>query len=140
LPEAINNGKNPDAVGLGKLGGLKGGKARARKLSRARRKEIAFKVAAARWRTRLGGTIITGVNGSEDDVINRFVTFLQLRRQELATLIAQENEQAAVNLREVERQKAIIAAYDQCLAEIGCQTPGRPTALQTETLPGFDAD
>jgi hypothetical protein len=33
--------KNPAAVELGKLGGLKGGKARAKKLSAKRRKEIA---------------------------------------------------------------------------------------------------
>ena len=49
LPEELEDGKNPAAVALGKLGGLKGGKARARKLSKARRKEIAAKAAAARW-------------------------------------------------------------------------------------------
>lgn len=41
--------KNPAAVALGKLGGLKGGKARAKKLSPERRKEIAKKAARARW-------------------------------------------------------------------------------------------
>ena len=41
--------KNPAAVALGRLGGLKGGKARAKKLSAKRRKEIAKKAAAARW-------------------------------------------------------------------------------------------
>jgi len=41
--------KNPAAVALGRLGGLKGGKARARKLSARRRKEIAKKAAATRW-------------------------------------------------------------------------------------------
>lgn len=41
--------KNPAAVALGKLGGLKGGKARADKLSPKRRKEIALKAANARW-------------------------------------------------------------------------------------------
>lgn len=41
--------KNPHAVALGKLGGPKGGKARAAKLSAKRRKEIAKKVAKARW-------------------------------------------------------------------------------------------
>ncbi len=35
--------KNPAAVALGKLGGLKGGKARAAKLSAKRRKEFARK-------------------------------------------------------------------------------------------------
>jgi hypothetical protein len=41
--------KNPAAVGLGKLGGLKGGPARARKLSSRRLKEIARKAAKTRW-------------------------------------------------------------------------------------------
>ncbi len=41
--------KNPAAVALGRLGGLKGGKARAAKLSPERRKEIAKKAALARW-------------------------------------------------------------------------------------------
>ena len=41
--------KNPAAVALGRLGGLKGGKARAEKLSAAKRKAIAKKAAAARW-------------------------------------------------------------------------------------------
>jgi hypothetical protein len=41
--------KNPAAVALGRLGGLKGGKARAEKLTAAQRKEIAQKAAAIRW-------------------------------------------------------------------------------------------
>ena len=41
--------KNPAAVQLGRLGGLKGGKARAKALSKKRRGEIAKKAAAARW-------------------------------------------------------------------------------------------
>ncbi|PKN86615.1 MAG: hypothetical protein CVU51_06890 [Deltaproteobacteria bacterium HGW-Deltaproteobacteria-1] len=41
--------KNPAAVELGRLGGLKGGKARAESLSANRRKDIAKKAAAARW-------------------------------------------------------------------------------------------
>ena len=47
--KAIAEGKNPAAVMLGRLGGLKGGKARAIKLSAAQRKEIAKKAANARW-------------------------------------------------------------------------------------------
>ena len=43
------NGKNPAAVALGRLGGLKGGKARAKTLSAKRRREIALKAARARW-------------------------------------------------------------------------------------------
>jgi len=42
--------KNPAAVALGRLGGLKGGKARAAKLSPKKRSEIAKKAAKARWR------------------------------------------------------------------------------------------
>lgn len=41
--------KNPAAVSLGRLGGLKGGKARAEKLSKARRSEIASNAAKTRW-------------------------------------------------------------------------------------------
>ena len=41
--------KNPNAVALGKLGGAKGGKARAAKLTPEKRSEIAKKAAAARW-------------------------------------------------------------------------------------------
>ena len=49
-----NAGKNPAAVALGKLGGATGGKARAEALSPAKRKAIARKAAAARWRTETG--------------------------------------------------------------------------------------
>jgi hypothetical protein len=42
--------KNPAAVALGRLGGAKGGKARAAKLSKKKRSEIAKKAAAARWK------------------------------------------------------------------------------------------
>jgi len=41
--------KNAAAVALGKLGGAKGGTARARSLTPERRKEIAEQAAAARW-------------------------------------------------------------------------------------------
>jgi len=41
--------KNPHAMALGRLGGLKGGRARAEKLSPRRRREIARHAAAARW-------------------------------------------------------------------------------------------
>jgi hypothetical protein len=47
-PELVE-GKNPHAVALGRLGGLKGGKARASKLTPEQRKEIAKKGAQARW-------------------------------------------------------------------------------------------
>jgi hypothetical protein len=41
--------KNPAAVALGRLGGLKGGVARAAALSPAKRRAIAKKAALARW-------------------------------------------------------------------------------------------
>jgi len=41
--------RNPHAVALGSIGGNKGGKARAKKLSAKRRKEIAQLAASARW-------------------------------------------------------------------------------------------
>ena len=41
--------KNPAAVALGRLGGLKGGKARAKSLTKAERSKIAKKAAKSRW-------------------------------------------------------------------------------------------
>jgi hypothetical protein len=46
------DGKNPHAAALGRLGGLKGGRVRAERLSPARRREIARRAAEARWRRR----------------------------------------------------------------------------------------
>jgi hypothetical protein len=45
----VKKRKNPAAVALGKLGGKKGGRARADKLDPARRREIASDAAKARW-------------------------------------------------------------------------------------------
>ncbi len=45
----IEDKRDPHAVALGRKGGLKGGKARAAKLTPEQRKEIARKAAAARW-------------------------------------------------------------------------------------------
>jgi hypothetical protein len=50
--KAIEEGKNPAAVLLGRLGGLKGGKARAANLSPEERSEIAKKAAMIRWSTK----------------------------------------------------------------------------------------
>jgi hypothetical protein len=44
-----DQGKNPDAVALGRLGGAKGGKARSGKLTPERRTEIARNAVNARW-------------------------------------------------------------------------------------------
>jgi hypothetical protein len=43
--------KNPHAMALGRLGGVKGGRARAEKLSARRRREIARQAAIARWQS-----------------------------------------------------------------------------------------
>ncbi|HTV72495.1 MAG TPA: hypothetical protein VME66_02170 [Candidatus Acidoferrales bacterium] len=45
-PEQV---KNPAAQALGRLGGLKGGKARAASMTPEQRREIAKKAAASRW-------------------------------------------------------------------------------------------
>jgi hypothetical protein len=47
-PDA-NAGKNPAAVALGKLGGVKGGKARAANMTKKQRSESAKKAANVRW-------------------------------------------------------------------------------------------
>jgi hypothetical protein len=46
---SVKKRKNPAAVALGRLGGKKGGRARAAKLDPARRREIASDAAKARW-------------------------------------------------------------------------------------------
>ncbi|MEI8194887.1 MAG: hypothetical protein WCI73_03145 [Phycisphaerae bacterium] len=48
-PKPTEPEKNQAAVALGRLGGLKGGAARAKKLSAKKRTEIAKKAAAKRW-------------------------------------------------------------------------------------------
>ena len=51
-PEIVNGlgGKNPAAVALGHLGGIKGGPARAKALSAKKRSAIAKRAARARWK------------------------------------------------------------------------------------------
>lgn len=50
-PDApVQPAKDPNAVALGRKGGLKGGKARAAKLTPEQRSEIARKAAAIRWK------------------------------------------------------------------------------------------
>jgi hypothetical protein len=46
---AMTKRKNPHAVALGRLGGLKGGKARTAKLTPEQRTELARKAVLARW-------------------------------------------------------------------------------------------
>jgi len=51
-PEEPPSDKNPHAVALGRLGGLKGGRARAAKLDPEERRRIARKAAEARWKVK----------------------------------------------------------------------------------------
>ena len=51
IDEATSD-KDPAAVALGRRGGLKGGKARAEKLSPEKRAEIARKAAKTRWKSK----------------------------------------------------------------------------------------
>ena len=55
-PHQADDGKNPAAVAPGRLGGLKRGKARAAKLSMAKRSAIAKKPAEAPWGDRRDAT------------------------------------------------------------------------------------
>lgn len=48
-PAEVKPEKNAAAVALGRLGGLKGGRARAEKLTAQKRKEIGQAAAAVRW-------------------------------------------------------------------------------------------
>jgi hypothetical protein len=48
-PTPEEQGKDPAAVSLGRRGGLKGGKARAKTLTPEKRREIARKAATSRW-------------------------------------------------------------------------------------------
>ncbi len=48
-PQAPEDTRDPAAVALGRKGGLKGGRARADKLTAEQRSEIARRAAAARW-------------------------------------------------------------------------------------------
>jgi hypothetical protein len=51
-PTPEEQGKDPAAVSLGRRGGLKGGKARAKALRPSKRREIARKAARARWQSK----------------------------------------------------------------------------------------
>lgn len=51
-PEPEKAEKHQAALMLGRLGGLKGGPARAEKLSAKRRRDIASRAARARWKAR----------------------------------------------------------------------------------------
>lgn len=48
--EPLDDGKDPAAVALGRRGGLKGGRARAEKMTAEERSEAARKAAATRWK------------------------------------------------------------------------------------------
>ena len=49
VPDAVDDGKDEIAIARGKVGGEKGGVARAERLTPERRSEIAKKAASGRW-------------------------------------------------------------------------------------------
>jgi hypothetical protein len=55
-PPEPEDTRDPAAVALGRKGGLKGGKARAAKLTAEQRKAIAKRAVAARWGSKKGDT------------------------------------------------------------------------------------
>jgi len=63
--------KNPHAVALGKLGGSKGGRARAERLSPKRRREIASAAARARWSAPVQPLLGSESGNDEVTTINR---------------------------------------------------------------------
>jgi len=50
VQDEVEDKRNPAAVELGRKGGLKGGKARAAKLTQRQRRESARRAAKARWK------------------------------------------------------------------------------------------
>ncbi len=50
VPDAVDDGRDAATSEMGRAGGLKGGKARAEKLTQSERSNIAKKAAAARWK------------------------------------------------------------------------------------------
>ena len=62
MAEKLAKEKNAAAVALGRLGGLKGGRIRAKRLSEERRSEIASVAARARWRRQMAVNKKKGVD------------------------------------------------------------------------------
>ena len=52
IEDKVEDARNPAAVELGRLGGIKGGQARAKKLTAKQRAKIAKKAALVRWAAR----------------------------------------------------------------------------------------
>ncbi len=67
-PAVPEDTRDPAAVALGRRGGLKGGKARAAKLTAEQRAETARRAAAARWRSQDQASPPAGPR--EDDAIH----------------------------------------------------------------------
>lgn len=77
----IHPGKNPAAVALGKLGGKKGGDARAKKLTPERRKEIARNASMTRWQNQNA----TKENGNTDLTValDNYIKYGRQKKREL---------------------------------------------------------
>ncbi len=65
----VDAGKDPAAVSLGRKGGLKGGKARTKKLSPEQRAEIAKKAAKARWSKKSPDAVSVEKSGKKAKVV-----------------------------------------------------------------------
>jgi len=114
--------KNPAAVALGRLGGKKGGKARARKLSAKRRREIARKAARARWKKRKEpakpvGTVSEVVLSRFDDLaarLSRGESLRVMREQLEAEIVAERGQEW------VDQNKAMLDAdWNNALETLG---------------------
>lgn len=98
--------KNPAAVALGRLGGLKGGKARAKVLTAAQRKASARKAAKARWATRRKKKVEGGQGGKRGH--SNMCHFISTEEIKVSTRILRRREARA----EVQRQVKDLTAGD----------------------------
>ncbi len=72
LPDGPGHGKDPAAVALGRLGGLKGGAARAAKLTKGHRQAIAKRAAAVRWNAGNAAQSLERDSSATDDMLKHF--------------------------------------------------------------------
>ena len=86
-----NAGKNPAAVALGRRGGLKGGKARAKALSAKERKDIARKAAQARWTPERRAQSLAKKGVTQEEIVKE-LNSIQAKIRELTEARAQMQE------------------------------------------------
>lgn len=71
MPDERGAPKNEHAVELGRMGGKKGGLARAQKLSKEQRSAIAQRAAASRWHEAPQDSLVPHAEGTDDEPGNR---------------------------------------------------------------------